>query len=313
VISHTIQPPCVVAGSAVGIVSTSAPVSKEQLDNVVGYFESRGHPVKLGSHVLEDFGYIAGSREYRVADLQDMYRDPEVSLIIPANGGKGAAGLLDALDFDLIRQNPKVFTGISDPSAVCNGVAARAGVLTLHGPSGVDFARRPVNPETMDAFWAIVSGPVAGNQVAGPDWAHYRLADGQTVSGPAIGGHLSTIQALIGTQWMPPVAGAILFVEEVAVPWMRIDAMITHLRLAGILDAISALVFGTAVECDQGDALDSSLDELILRSVPTHLPVITGVDFGHTPRKVPFAVGAEIEIRADGHGVTLTYVDSFVE
>lgn len=307
-----IRPPRVVAGSTVGVVSTSAPVTQQDLDQVVSYFESCGYSVKLGAHVLADLGYVAGSREVRVADLEDMFRDPEVTLVVPANGGKGSAGLLDALDFDLVRRNPKVFTGISDPSAICNGVAARAGLVTLHGPSGVDFARRPVNAETMDAFWAMIGGPVAGSQVAGPNWAHHRLGDGQAVRGPAIGGHLGTIQALIGTPWMPPVAGAVLFVEEVAVPWMRIDAMLTHLRLAGILDAISALVFGTPVECEREQAVDSSLDELILRCVPPGLPVITGIDFGHTSRKVPFAVGAEIELRVDGNGVTLTYVDDLV-
>jgi muramoyltetrapeptide carboxypeptidase len=306
------RPPRVADGSTVGVVSTSAPVSKDQLDQVIGYFESCGHPVKVGAHTLDDFGYLAGSREDRLADLEAMFRDPDVSLIVPANGGKGAAGLLDGLDYDLIRANPKVFTGISDPAALCNGLAAAAGLHTLHGPSGVDFSRRPVNSQTMDAFWDMVRGPIAGKQIADDTWRHYRLAAGQHVNGPAIGGHLGTIQALIGTPWMPPLAGAVLFVEEVAVPWMRIDAMLTHLRLAGVLDAISALVVGTPVECEQGDALDASLDDLILRCVPDSLPVITGVDFGHTPRKIPFVVGARIEISANDPGATVTYLDDFV-
>lgn len=308
-----IRPPRVVEGSTVGVVSTSSPVSKDQLDHVIDYFESCGHPAKVGAHVLDDFGYLAGSREDRLADLEDMFRDPDVSLIVPANGGKGAASLLDGLDVNLVRNNPKVFTGISDPSALCNGIAASAGLLTLHGPSGVDFSRRPVNSQTMDAFWEIVRGPIVGKEIVGSNWRHHRLAHGQSVSGRAMGGHLGTIQALIGTLWMPDFTDAVLFVEEVAVPWMRIDAMLTHLRLAGVLDAVSALVVGTPVECERGDALDASLDDVVLRCVPTDLPVITGVDFGHTPRKIPFAVGGRIELRVHDDVASLVYLDDLVE
>ena len=113
-----VRPAAVRPGDTVAIVSTSSPVSHDELDRLSRYFHGRGYTVRVAPGADAATGYLAGPREQRAADLMAAFTDPAVRLIVPATGGKGAAHLLDLLDYEVIRANPKIFTGISDPSSV---------------------------------------------------------------------------------------------------------------------------------------------------------------------------------------------------
>lgn len=307
----TIRPPRVKPGDTVAIVSTSSPIKATDLKRLVDYFESRGYPVKVMPDVLASTGYIAGTAAQRAANLMAAFTDSRVGLIVPANGGKGAAHLLPLLDYNIIASNPKVFTGMSDPSIICNALFHRAGLMNLHGPSGYDFFQTPVNAETEAAFWQIVSGSITTHLVKGDRW---RVVRGKrtVVSGKVIGGHLGTIRTLIGTPYMPDVAGAVLFLEEVFVPWVVIDQALTHLRLAGVFENIRALVIGVPIDCKKDDAPDESWEDMIIRCVGGDFPVITNVEFGHTARKIPLPIGGTVEFDLASACPVLRYRDDMV-
>ncbi|MGH3932981.1 MAG: S66 peptidase family protein [Pseudonocardiaceae bacterium] len=305
-----VRPAAVRPGDTVAIVSTSSPVSRHELDQLRRYFLERGYEVRVAPGAGTATGYVAGSPEQRAADLMAAFTDPDVTLIVPATGGKGAAHLLGLLDFDIIRANPKVFTGVSDPSILSNAIYHHAGLVTLHGPSGYDFFQPDVNSDTEAAFWRIVSGPVAGHEVKGGDWRVVR--GGQQITGHVVGGHLGTIRALVGTPWMPEVTGAVLVLEEVFVPWVAIDQALTHLRLAGVFDRIAALVVGVPIDCARDDAPDDDWDAMILRCVGGAFPVITNVEFGHTARKIPLVIGGQVTLELKPTGPLLRYLDELV-
>ena len=307
-----LRPSAVQPGGTVAIVPTSSAVSTAELDRLTAYFKGRGHPVRIIGDPADGTGYIAGPAEARAAALMAAYTDPEVELIVPATGGKGAAHLLPLLDYSVIAAHPKVFTGMSDPSILANAIYARTGMTTLHGPSGYDFFQPEVNAVTEEAFWRIVSGPVAGTQIAGEPWRLARGAGG-TVTGAVVGGHLGTIRALAGTPWMPPIEGAVLLLEEVFVPWVTIDAALTHLRLAGVFDTIAALIIGVPLDCAREDAPDRDWDEMILRCTGGSFPVITNVEFGHTARKIPLPIGGRITLDLEPGALALLYDDDLVE
>jgi muramoyltetrapeptide carboxypeptidase len=310
---RVVKPRPVKLGDNVGLVATSSPVTSNQLDTIVRYFERAGYGVKLGDHVKASTGYLAGSAADRCSDLEMMFMDSSVSLIVPVNGGKGANHLIDRLDYNVIRSNPKVFTGVSDPAVVCNALYSSAGLSALHGPSGVDFFQPKIDDFTEEYFWRLVTGDVSGLSVPGSDWRfHANGSEVTQVAGTVVGGHIGSIQALVGTQWMPSLRGAILFLEEVAVPWVRIDAMLTNFRLAGVFDEVAGVVFGVPVECDKGEAPDDSLDDLLLRCLPENVPVITNVPFGHTPEKIPVPIGARVEFDVSG-SPSMSYLESFVQ
>ncbi len=306
-----VRPAAVRPGDTVAIVSTSSPVSQDQLDRLSRYFHGRGYTVQVAPGADAATGYLAGPREQRAADLMAAFTDPAVRLIVPATGGKGAAHLLDLLDYEVIRANPKIFTGISDPSIVGNAIYHRAGLVALNGPSGYDFFQPEVDADTETAFWRIVSGSVTGHEVKGDGWRVLRGA-GQETTGHVVGGHLGTIRALIGTPWMPDVRGAVLLLEEVFVPWVAVDQALTHLRLAGVFDQIAALVVGVPIDCPRDDAPDEDWDQMILRCVGGACTVITNVEFGHTARKIPFVIGGRVTLDLQAATPALRYLDDLV-
>ncbi|WP_084497322.1 S66 peptidase family protein [Nocardia amamiensis] len=306
-----INPPAVTPDSRVAIVSTSSPIPADELDRLVAYFEGTGRPVTVGTHARAATGYLAGSPADRAADLMAAFADPSVDLIVPATGGKGAAQLLDLLDYDTIAANPTVFTALSDPVVLANAITARTGLVTLHGPTGFDFSRPQVNEATAESFWQIVSGPIKDIVVPGPGWRIPRGA-GASFSGPVAGGHLGTIRALIGTPWMPDLTGAVLILEEVFVPWVQVDAALTHLRLAGVFDAIAGLLVAVPVDSPREDAPDASYDDLILRCVGGGFPVVTGAEFGHTPTKFALPLGLDVQLDLTGPRPVLRYLENLV-
>jgi muramoyltetrapeptide carboxypeptidase len=305
-----LHPPALQPGDAVAIVATSSPIGDEDLARVVEHFETAGYRVRIGANTRAATGYLAGSPQARAADLMAAFTDPEVRLIVPATGGKGAAQLLPHLDMAAIAANPTILTGMSDPAILVNAVHAGTGLATLHGPSGYDFFQRPVHAGTAAAFDQITHGPVAGTEIKGIDWRVPRGA-GRQLSGRAVGGHLGTIRALIGTPWLPDLTGALLLLEEVFVPWVAIDQALTHLRLAGVFDRIAGLIVGVPVDCDRDDAPDEDWDTMILRCAGGSCPVVTNVEFGHTPGKIPFVIGGRIELDLTDTPV-LRYRDNLV-
>jgi muramoyltetrapeptide carboxypeptidase len=299
-------------GDRIGIVSTSSPVTADQLDRLAGRLVSRGYVVRVANGVLDRDGYLAGSAAQRAAGVLKMFADPEVTLVMPANGGTGAGHLVDLLDYGLIRAHPKLFTGFSNPSVLNNSILAAAGLPSVHGVSGFQFFGWPHGDEpTESAFWRMVSGPIAGLEVTGAGWRVYR-ADGPAVSGPVLGGNLWELSALAGTRWMPSTAGAIVLVESVDTTFEEVDRLLTQLRLAGVFEGITALVVGAPADWPPAGAPDASTDELVLRCVKGSFPVITGVEFGHQQRKIQFPVGCRVEFDLSGPRPVLRYLEDLV-
>jgi muramoyltetrapeptide carboxypeptidase len=308
-----VKPRAVRPGDCIGIVSTSSPVSAEELNRLTGYLDDHGYRVRLAEGVGDRTGHLAGTAERRAAGVMSMFADPDVALVLPATGGTGASHVVDLLDYALIRASPKVFTGFSDPSSLCNAILAAAGLPNVHGVTGIQFFEPALKDEWAEAeFWAMVSGPIAGREIAGDDWHAYR-ATAPVVSGPVVGGTLPCFRSLVGTRWMPTTAGAILVIEAFMDTFDDVDRALTHLRLAGVFDGIAALVIGAPANWDREDAPDTSTDELILRCVPDQgFPVITNVGFGHAARNIQLPLGCRIEFDLSGGRQVLRYLEDLV-
>ncbi len=296
-----LRPPVLRPGDMIGIVSTSSPVSEHELARLVRYLRGRDYRVKLADGVGERLGYFAGAPERRAAGVMAMFADPEVAMVLPANGGTGAHQLVDRLDYDVIRAHPKLFAGFSNPTILNNSILAAAGLASLHGVTGFQFFQPEIEPGTERAFWAMVSGPVAGTEVGGRSWRVYpRGCRSESVSGPVVGGNLWSWYPLVGTRWLPPTSGAILVLESSGGTYEMVDLALTQMRLAGVLDGIAALVIGAPANWDRQDAPDRDADELILRAAGGTFPVITNVPCGHQPRRLQLPVGGGVELSLAG-------------
>lgn len=308
-----VKPRAVRKGDLVGLVSTSSPVSAEQLGRLTDYLDGQGYGVRVADGALDRFGHFAGSAERRAAGVMEMFADPEVSLVLPLNGGFGAGQLVDLLDYQVIRGNPKVFAGFSDPSVLNNSILAAAGLPSVHGVSGIQFfGWADVDEPTETAFWRMVSEPITGREVTGENWRVYR-AGNDSVSGPVVAGFWRSLDALAGTRWMPSTAGAILLIEAMSgTPYDDVERFLARLRLTGVFDDIAALVVGSPADWERAGAPDASTDELILRCVQGSFPVIIGVPFGHQQTKLQFPVGCRIEFDLRGSQPVLRYLEDLM-
>jgi muramoyltetrapeptide carboxypeptidase len=303
------KPPRLNPGDMVGVVAPASAVGSEDgLDLAEWWLRGMGLVPKFAPHADDRFGYLAGTDANRAADINAMYRDPEVRAVFAVRGGWGGARILPLLDWDAIRANPKLFIGFSDITAIHLAFASRAGYPTIHGGN----ASSSWPKEEWESLWrlAFAGGtPVLGGAeieaaVARPG----RTIRGGKARGRLLGGNLTIISTLMGTGWLPDFRGAILFAEDVNEAEYRLDRMFQQLRLAGILGGLAGIVFGQCSECSSTDpdyrgfTVDDVIDQYLS---PLGIPAFTGANIGHVRNQLCLPSGAEVELDADARTIRL--------
>lgn len=254
---------------------------------------------------------FGGTDEARLAQLHAAADDPDVHLVMAVRGGYGLTRLLPRIDFERLAASGKLFVGYSDITALQMGLMAKAGRASYAGPFlANDFgAPEPVD-FTLDGFWQCLAGPTHTIQ---------ETACGNPcveVSGTIWGGNLALLASLVGTEWFPrieggPLDGGILFVEDIAEHPYRVERMLLQLWQAGVLDRQQALVLGDfsgyrLSPMDNGYDFDTMLAYL-RETLP--IPVLTGLSFGHVPRRVTIPFGAQARLTSTEEGFTLGLSD----
>jgi len=290
-------------GDKIGLISPSGPstpsstTTPEEIETARRRLLEAGFRTVLGRHALDARGYLAGADTDRVADLHAMFADPGIRGILCIRGGYGAMRLLDALDYDLIRQDPKVFIGYSDITALHLAFQMRASLVTFHGP----MARALAKPDSHDLLGLLRAvtrpeplGPVE-NPPGGP--AIETLVPGTAV-GELVGGNAALLSALVGTPYQPSFWGKILFVEDLGDHLYRLDRKFVHLRLAGVLAQVAGLIVGECTfkeEAGQSLSLRDILQDLI---VPLGKPAIYGLACGHGTYHLTLPLGVRARLDA---------------
>lgn len=312
-----VKPKRLSPGDTVALVSPSgATATRFDAMIVKESMEALGFKVKPGTHFLDRYGYLGGQDADRAADLMAAFADPDIAGIVAMKGGWGCARLLPLLDFDVIRNNPKVLLGYSDITALLLGLHAKTGLVTFHGPIGLD----PWNSFTVNYFRKII---MEGETVTLRNLAevgdHLTQVENriQTIvpgsaAGVLRGGNLSIISSLIGTEFVPDWKDAILFVEDINEEIYRVDRMMTHLALAGVLRKVKGFVFGRCTDCNPGEGYGSLTLEQVLDDhiKPLGIPAWSGAMFGHLPMKFTMPVG--IAARADADKGTIELAEPAV-
>ncbi len=289
-----ILPPPVVAGGTIGVVAPGGAVKAEALALGVAWLESAGFRVRVGEHVLARRRYCAGEPALRLADLERMLRDPEVGAVMCARGGYGTTHLLSMLDPALVASHPKLIIGYSDVSPLLGFVVERAGVVALHGPMVATDLAKGVSEHAAARLAALLAAPAAGWREPIADVVVAGVATGRLV-----GGCLSSLVALLGTPYAIETDGAVLFLEDVAERPYRIDRMLTHLKLAGKLERVAAIVLGAFADCDGPGPDDLTADVIREFFADAPYPVVAGFPAGHLSENLPFALG--LSLRVDTH------------
>jgi muramoyltetrapeptide carboxypeptidase len=298
----------------IGLVSpASPPSSSEKIDGAVRYLEDRGYDVKVGKHVMDEHGYLAGTDEARLEDLNAFIRDERMKAIIAVRGGYGTPRLLAGIDYDALRKQPKVIVGYSDLTGLQSAVLNQIGLITFSGPmAGVEMWDS-IDPYTEENFWRMVESPDAPGLLTNPEEEPVTTLKGGTGQGPLIGGNLSLLINLFGTRYLPAMQGSVLILEDVDEAPHRIDRMFTQMQHADVWKQVSGAAFAAFTDCTASDPdkPHRTVNEL-QKEFAAHVngPVLANIQYGHIPKKLTMPIGAQC--RVDGSKGTIEILESVV-
>jgi muramoyltetrapeptide carboxypeptidase len=249
---------------------------------------------------------FGGTDEARLAQLNAAAADPEVQVVIALRGQYGMSRLLPHIDFDRMADSGKIFVGFSDITAFHMALYARRGAISYAGPMFAgDFGAAEPADFTLGDFWRCLAGPT--HTVQGQGAGNPTL----DVAGTVWGGNLAMIMSLVGTPHFPQVGGGILFLEDIAEHPYRVERMLLQLMQAGVLARQRAIVLGdfSGYRLAPGDNGYDFEQMLAYLRATLPCPVLTGLEFGHIPRRVTIPFGAQGRLVSDESGWRLTMSD----
>ena len=310
-----LKPKRLASGDTVMLVApANATFNTVELQIARESLEALGFKVKIGSHLLDRHGYLAGDDRARAADINSAFADKAVAAVHAIRGGWGSARLLPHLDFDVIRRNPKILIGYSDITALLLSIHARTELVTFHGPIGLGrwdefsleyYKRVLFNGEQVS--YTNKKGLSERNALTQVEFRTQTITPGKA-RGRLVGGNLTVMTAILGSPYLPDFDNAILFTEDTHEDFYRIDRMLTQLKLAGVLARIKGFVFGTCADCGPGDGNYGALtlEEIFADHIkPLGVPAWQGAMIGHSQPQWTLPEGVQVEIDADASTIRL--------
>ncbi|HXC24963.1 MAG TPA: LD-carboxypeptidase [Gemmatimonadaceae bacterium] len=307
---HAFAPVQRLSGAArVALVAPSGPLTAvTDLEHAIENVHQFGWTPVVGDHVSACAGYLAGTDQQRLDDLNCALRDDTVDAIWCLRGGYGVTRILDGIAYDAVRRHPKPIIGYSDITALHAAIGRECEIVTYHGPT----ARSTITPFSRNSFERAL---VFGEDPCGTSHSARTIRTG-TARGRLMGGNLALVTALIGTRYALDLRQAILVLEDVNEPIYRIDRMLRQLWMSGALANLAALAFGqcTSSEDDTTAAELSStppdhrrtLDD-VLREVADgfNIPCVAGLPIGHVDDQWTLPLGSLATLDADTLTLTI--------
>ncbi len=288
-------------GETLGIVAPGFAVKKKKVQQGIAYLKSLGFNIAIGRSVFKKYRYFAGKDDARTEDLNHMLEDPEVRCIIFARGGFGTSRIIDQMNFEALRKDPKLLVGYSDLTSLFLTVNSKLGIPCLYGPVAAELGSRQRFNER--SFLASLHGKKHSVRLS-----KRQIINAGTVTAKIGGGCLTLISTLIGTSYDPDFRGKVLFLEEVGEEPYRIDRLLNHLSMAGKFEGVKGVIIGKFVGCT---ASRSTPGRRSLREIAKEyfgqmdIPVLYNFPAGHCERKVTIPLGGDVKIDTDAGYVEL--------
>lgn len=289
-------------GDTIGVVSPARWLEDAKIQAAARVLGDAGFRVRIHDQNQLRDGPFAGTDHDRAGAIEALFADPDVKAIVCARGGYGALRIADRLDYAVIRNNPKIFVGYSDITCLLTAIHRNTGLTTYHGPMLVDLADG-AHADSVQHLIGTLTGADADAVAMRMTAAAQPLRPG-TAEGRLVGGNLTILANMIGTPTEVDTAGAILFIEDVDEYLYNIDRMLVHLKRAGSLDGLAALVLGSFTDLKDSDTpFGRTVEEMVMEHCADGTyPIVKDFPTGHARTNMTLPVGAQARIEAAKDG-----------
>lgn len=295
-------------GDTIGVIAPDKALKstdKKYLENATKYFESLGLKVKYGKYLFSDEEYCVGTPKERAEDLNKMFSDEEVKAIFTVKGGDMANGILPYIDFENIKNNPKIFLGMSDITVLLCAINKMTGLITFHCQDYIWFGKEEVTDydknEIVDKLFN------AKETIIPYENREFFNFENQEISGKLYGTNVRCLLKLIGTPYMPELTETILFLEGYHSNIIEWNTMLEQYNQMNALD--NGIVFGYIYELQYTEKNKYNIVEE-LKKINSNIPIVKTNDFGHRHANAILPIGAEVKINAKGKTITVSkYLD----
>ncbi|MBT3208903.1 MAG: LD-carboxypeptidase [Bacteroidetes bacterium] len=287
-------PPYLKKGDKIGIVAPARKISYEELIPAISFFKKEGFEVVLGKNIFQSENQFSGTDKQRAADFQEMIDDISIKAIFSARGGYGTIKIIDYLNFEKFVKNPKWIVGYSDLTVLHSFIHEKLEIETLHATMPINFP----NDETITISMEKMMKTLKGEDLK-CDFPKHKFNRKGTCTAPVVGGNLSILYSLRGTDFDISLKNKILFIEDLDEYLYHIDRMMMNLKVSGKLASLKGLIVGGMDDMnDNNIPFGKSAYEIIAAAVSEYeYPVCFAFDAGHSEPNLPIIFGREIEMK----------------
>jgi muramoyltetrapeptide carboxypeptidase len=303
------KPPALLVGDTIAFCAPSGFLDSVRMSLAKTRLEEKGFHIIREDSIYRRWGYLAGTDAQRASELMSYFKDKSVRAIFPGTGGYGSTRILSMLDYDIIKNNPKIFIGFSDITALHIAFNQLANLITFHTPNPMYGlgSKKGLDPISELYFWSLLMNSNDYTyeipfDLYGDSLKVQTMVPG-IASGKLVGGNLSLICSTMGSVYEAKTMGSILFIEDVGEAPYRIDRYLSELKLAGKLDLVNGIIIGRFSRRET-EAPDRSTDFQMHQVFQQYfskmkVPVIFNFPSGHGSKNVSLPLGCIVEINTD--------------
>lgn len=289
-------------GDAIGVIAPDKALKnkdKVYLENATKYFESLGLKVKYGKYLFSEDEYCAGTPKQRASDLNNMFSDKEIKAIFTVKGGDMVNGILPYIDFENIKNNPKIFLGMSDITVLLCAISKMTGLVTFHCQDYIWFGKNEVTDYDKNE---IIDKLFNGNKTIIPYNERIFYNFHGNIEGKIYGTNVRCLLKLLGTPYMPELKDSILFLEGYMSDIIQWNSLLEQYNQMGVFN--KAIVFGYIYKLQY---LENNKYNLVeeLRKINSEIPVIKTDDFGHRHGNSIIPIGVNAKLNPKDKSITI--------
>lgn len=298
-------------GDTIGVIGVSNSIDLDEngyevLCKAEEFFVKKGFKVKRGKYVLENYYGSAGTREQKAEDLMNMFKDKEVKAIICLTGGETCNTFIDLLDYEEIKQNPKIIVGYSDITVLLQTIYKKTGLVTFHGSSFKDYGRENAE-ECFKEFKSVFINRKIRKFANGEK----KIIRKGNALGKIIGTNLGCMMHLLGTEYLPDMQDKILLIESYKTSPNECQMRFAHLKQYGMFDKIKGIIVGYNYDLQKNGEIYPQMEDILLYYTKEYnFPIIKCNDFGHKIINSIIPIGVNIQINSEKSSVEI--MDEFL-